>query len=177
MKKNKFILCLLAFIFIAPSLSAYLLYQHPSWRSHQTTNKGKLISDAPTLPIFDEKKWHIIYWHPKSCSESCLNNLKQLSQLRLALGRRYYHVDLWLVSFDSNLSAPIHAYIKEQHIRWIAPSSKDERIQSLTSYTSSVFIATPQDHLILRYLEPLKLEDIYKDIKHLLTTSDGNNVS
>ncbi len=181
MKKNKIILLLLALIFIAPSLSAYLLYKHPAWRSSQTTNKGELLSPAPALTLFDDSKWHIVLWSPNACTKTCMERLVQLTKLRLALGRRYYDTDLWLVLPDGNqdteLSQGEIQRMKKHGVRLIRLLSQNENITLLSAYPTSIFIATPQQRLILRYNQQSKLEDIYHDLKHLLTTTDGKNVS
>lgn len=181
MKKNKIILLLLALIFIAPSLCAYLFYQHPTWRSGQTTNKGELLSPAATLTMFDNAKWHIVLWSPEACTKTCIARLNQLSKLQLALGRHYYETDLWLVLTDNNENTTFSQReiqrMKKHAIRWVKLLPQNENNTQFSSYPTSIFIATPQQRLILRYNQQSKLDDIYHDLKHLLTTTDGKNVS
>lgn len=179
MKKNKLIMWVLALIFIAPGLCAYLLYEHPTWRSGGTTNKGELISPPPKLTLFDSPKWHLILWTQEPCEQSCLSHLQALRQLRLALGRRYYNVDLWLISSsdEKKFSQDEIQTLKEQDIHWITLPASDRNSSRLSAYPTGHFIATPQQRLILRYDINTKLDDIYQDLKHLLTTTDGKNVS
>ncbi len=178
MKKNKLILLILAFIFIAPSISAYLFYQHPNWRAQQTVNKGTLIQPSQQLSLFPEAKWHLFLFVSTKCDEACFNRLRQLTQLRLALGRRYYNVDLSLVTLESAsaLEETQIDFMQKAQIHWIKLSQDNPNTAILLPHGNAVFIATPQQHLILKYTKSTP-KDIYQDLKHLLITTDGKNIS
>lgn len=178
MKKNKFILLILAFIFFAPSIAAYLFYQHPNWRAAQTVNKGKLLHPPETLTLFEGEKWHLFLFSPEVCSQACFKELSQLTQLRLALGRRYYNVDLSLITLDSrsDLNKKTRQLMKKNDVHWIKLNPENQNTPLLLQYGASTFIATPQQRLILQYTSPARLEEVYHDLKHLLITTDGKNI-
>jgi len=165
--KSQFtILFLLALVFAAPGLGAYLLYQHPTWLGNKTTNKGKFINPPILLTeLQGRSKWRLILWEPKSCGLRCEEQLDKLARLRLALGRRLYEVEQWLLlsSQTSNPTQEMLALLHDQDIRFMRLAKEQE----MSKYPQ-IYIATPDKFLILKYPVSTKPGDIFQDLKQLL---------
>lgn len=178
-QKSKWgVLFLLVLVFIAPGIAAYVVFQHPNWLGSTTINKGKLLSPAVALnPLDDSKKWQIIYWSPTGCETGCMQQLDVLARMRLALGRKLYYVDQWLVMGDevNSLTETAQALLKEQdfHIATLSTIQKEQ--MSALSTQPKVYLANPDHYLILSYDAQVNPDDIYKDLKHLL--NNGNQSS
>ena len=170
-----YILLLLTLMFAAPGLAAYIFYQHPTWLGASTVNKGTLLSPPIVLKSLDgENKWRIIFWNPGVCEQECLKQLNVLARVRLALGRKLYQVDQWLLLGNevSSISDNINLILKEQDFH-VAQLSADDMAQ-LTPVASGakIFIANPDNYLILSYPSQANPNDIYKDLKLLLNTAE-----
>lgn len=175
MKTNRtkyFILLLLAILFAAPGLSAYVFYQHPGWLSATKTNRGTLLTPPQALSALDaQKKWRIVYWSPQSCDSACLKDLDTLVRVRIALGRKLYQVDQWLI-------------LGEQ-----APDPSKENLALLKAWDfhvshgtvarfptqAQVFLANPDNYLILSYAPAVNPDDVYKDLQLLLNTTQNKS--
>ncbi len=178
MKKNvtKYsILLTLALLFAAPGIAAYLFYQHPSWLGASKINKGTLLTSPIKLSsIKNKSKWNIIFWNPNDCAQQCLQQLDVLARVRLALGRKLYQVDQWLIVDENEnwLSPQLHTVLKERDFlvtHW--SSAEKEQLLGLHS-NPRIFIANPDNYLILSYPEGVNPDDIYKDLKLLLNTTE-----
>ena len=175
MNRKYIILLLLALVFIAPGLSAYLFYKHTSWLGVAKTNKGALLN-PPILfanPGMDAK-WRLVLWSPKACVEDCVRQLDKLARVRLALGRHLYQVDPWLVlSADApQLSEALANSLREQDIHVHRLSSSELAQKMALPRDSVLYIMNPGDYLVLAYQPTSKPADIYHDIKRLLNTKE-----
>ena len=170
-----YILLLLATMFAAPGISAYLLYQHPNWVGSTKVNKGALLSPPITLnALGNQAKWQIIFWSPDACKQTCLKQLDMLARVRLALGRKLYLVDQQLILGDehSALNEKIKSALKERDFH-VTQLSGDDKIKLNTiSSEPQIFIANPDNFLILSYQSQVNPEDVYKDLKLLLSTTE-----
>jgi len=175
-KHNKLILLFLSLLFITPGLSAYFFYIHPEWLHAKTINKGHFLNPARPLKIFHAPKWRIILWRPDGCETQCMKQLDQLARVRLALGRRSYHVELWVIQRQDTPSPTKEtlASMKEYDIHLKKLSSQDSKVKSIMSQPASTFIVNPTEYLILKYDDNSKPDDIFHDIKHLLISSEGS---
>lgn len=174
-KRNYVVLLLLALVFMAPGLTAYLYYKHPQWLGTATTNKGELLQPPVLLTaINSNEKWRLLLWNPDDCGVTCLNQLDKLARIRLALGRRLYGVEQWLVLTDGSKALPksLITSLREQDIH-IVHLSKEQR-QSLASLKpeARVFIANPNSYLVLSYAPTANSQDIFHDLKQLLSTAE-----
>lgn len=178
MKKNLskyYILLLLATMFAAPGIAAYFFYQHPTWLSASKVNKGTLLSPSVALKSFDgQSKWRIVFWSPDICDKACLKQLDILARVRLALGRKLYLVDQWLLLGDepAPTNNEIKTMLKEQDLH-VAQLTSDQQVK-LTAVASDakIFIVNPDNYLVLSYQSPVNPDDIYKDLKLLLNTTE-----
>ena len=173
-----YILVLLVVIFVAPGVAAYLFYQHPSWLGATRVNKGTLLSPPVMVNALEGKsKWRIVFWSPEPCEQVCMKQLDMLARIRLALGRKLYQVDQWLLLSDKAppLSPEQQTYLKEIDFK-VAKLSAAELItkDALLSETK-VFIADPGNYLILSYTSRVNPNDVYKDLKLLLNTTENKS--
>ncbi len=173
--RKYFILVLLTLVFVAPGLSAYIVFNHTTWLSAAKTNKGTLLS--PPMLFADsgmESKWRLVLWSPASCDAVCQQQLDKLARVRLALGRRLYQVDQWLVlgAAAPQLSEALANLLHDQAIQVLRlPSDKLARQVGLP-IDSELFIMNPDDYLVLAYQATSKPGDIYHDIKRLLNVKE-----
>lgn len=171
-----YIFVLMIVLFITPGLAAYLFYQHPSWLGSTRTNKGNLLNPPILLSALEGKsKWRIIFWSLEDCGQRCMKQLDTLARIRLALGRKLYQVDQWLVLGDkaSTLSVEQQTLLKEIDFKVMKLSSADVIPQdSLFNLKGAkVLIADPDNYVILSYGPEGSPEDVYKDLKLLLNKS------
>lgn len=179
-QKTRYYIILLALLvlFITPGLSAYLFYFHPQWLSPVTTNKGRLLNPALLVPELksSDKKWQFVLWSPVACDALCLQQLDQLVRVRLALGRRLYDVNLVVLMPQTapTLNASTAQLFKKYGL--------SERRLSINAINSPIleynkahfFIANPDNYLILAYETTSQPDDLFHDMKLLLTKGTTN---
>lgn len=170
-----YILLLLALMFAAPGIAAYVFYHHPAWLGVTKVNKGNLLTPALALDVFDKgDKWRLVFLSPNSCEQTCLQQLDILARIRLALGRKLYQVDEWLLLADqtASISEKSVAILKKQDVHFALLTSA--QMASLVNLPpeASIFIVNPEGYLILSYRAAVNPDDVYKDLKLLLNTSE-----
>lgn len=174
-KTNYLILSALVLLFATPGIAAYLFYTHPQWLGAATTNKGRLLAPAELITAMPAKpKWRLILWSPKDCQDRCLSQLDKLARIRLALGRRLYEVDQWLLIGEETppLSTPLSKAFAEQDIHVLRLTKQGlEKAPSLQQ-EAQVFIANPRNYLVLSFDLEAKPEHIFHDLKQLLATTE-----
>lgn len=169
LNRNYLILLVLAGIFAFPGIAAYFLYNNPQWLGATPTNKGKLLNPPILTAQMDGKpKWRLVLWTPDECAQSCQQQIDKLGRIRLALGRRLYEVEEVLLKSDKlpDLSGELLKSFEEQDVLI-------ETIQSslLPAYPQ-VYISNPENYLVLAYELNAKPEDIFHDLKHLLSSTE-----
>ncbi len=169
------ILLLLATMFAAPGIAAYFFFHHPEWLGTSKVNKGTLLSPAVALNSLDgQDKWKIVFLSPDGCKKECLQHLNILARVRLALGRKLYQVDELLVLDEqsASLAEEIKPLLKEQDINVVTLSSAEMAKMNDFPADTRIFIANPENYLILSYKLEGNPDDLYKDLKLLLSTSE-----
>ncbi len=174
-RRNYIVLLLLSLLFAAPGVSAYFFYTHPAWLSNNTTNKGGLLTPSMLLtyphPTKAHPKWRFVLWSPVACEKNCTMQLDKLARIRLALGRRLYDVDGLLLLGHDAPSLP-HALIKTLNAEDIQvavlPAREQQHMPRLQNHLA-IYIANPDNYLVLTYPPEVAPNDIYRDIKQLLT--------
>ena len=172
---NYVVLLLLALLFAAPGLSAYVLYTHPSWLGEATTNKGVLLSPPVLLAHSDAPgKWQLVLWSPMACEQGCIEQLDKMARIRLALGRHLYEVAprLLLGVNAPPLSLKLVNALREQDIKILKLSTSEREHMPILQNHLEIFIANPEDYLVLAYQSTVKPDDIFYDIKQLLNTTE-----
>ncbi len=177
-KRRYGVVIILFLMFTAPGLLALYFYLHPQMLGSETINKGRLIQGAVKIPVLKDKtKWALVYWAPKGCRKDCLQQLDKLARVRLALGRRYYDLDEWLL-MDKNtdsLSPELAALLQDQNISQKRINTDAGSLHQLLSSKPEVFIVSPNHYFVLSYATNAPPDDIYKDIKHLLNSSESRS--
>ncbi|MCC5792648.1 MAG: hypothetical protein JJT82_08605 [Legionellaceae bacterium] len=173
-KRKMLIMLTLAVLFLLPGMLAGWLFYHPEWLNVMRTNKGQLLSPPYRLSTaVGNGKWQLYYWHPAPCESLCQQELDQLARVRLALGRRLYQVDLqWLLSEHTPApAAELVAKLAETDIHFLRLNQADSKAVFQAQQENAVFIANPQNYLVLSYGEQQKPGDIYRDLQQLLSVS------
>ncbi|MCH9756417.1 MAG: hypothetical protein K0U37_04390 [Gammaproteobacteria bacterium] len=176
MRRKKILIALLL-VFVAPGILAVLFYMNPSWLGGLPTNKGLLIRPPVELSYLDaasEDKWHLTVWCPKGCDTSCLQSLDEMARVRLALGRRLYQVDLWLLEGEEGGRCDQHtveALVKED-VKSRVLLAKEQATVPLLQDIPKVFLADPKKYLVLEYAMTGKAADVFQDLKRLLNTRE-----
>lgn len=173
-KRNYLILIPLFLLFVAPGICAYLFYLNPHWLGTATTNKGRLLNPPVVLNALgkkDKPKWRLILWSPHACEERCLQQMDKLARIRLALGRRLYEVEQFVVlNGNQALTNDFSTLMKEQDIHLMRLPQNN--VKEVLTGKEEFFIANPDGFLILAYKTDVNPADIYHDLKHLLNTSE-----
>lgn len=162
LKSKKLVFIFLVIIFVMPGVSAYWLYMHPDWLGGTPTNKGRLLT-PPVLfsDLHNKPKWALLLWNPGQCqqSERCQHRfwqqLNKLTRIRLALGRRFYDVNLWYVTVDQyDLLIPeIANLLKDQKINHLvlhqnglhSTLATTSEVQANTEYRTGVYTSVDED--------------------------------
>lgn len=166
------VMFLLAVIFIAPSVLAYLYYQHPHWLSAASTNRGEFVTPIYRLQnVVKSKQWRLLYWAPSACDNACLQQLNRLARVRLALGRRLYQVDacLLLSNKTNTLSVVDTKTLQDEDVCVLKLPEQAQIDRKMLGDNPLFFIVNPENILILKYPDNVPADNIFHDIKHLIT--------
>ena len=147
---------------------------HPKALDFDAHNTGKHAVTAKVLDVSAGPKWRLVLWSPTACEQRCLDQLDKLARIRLALGRHLYEVEPQLLIADNAepLSPGLVSALQEQDIHVLRfPIEAQKRVPVLKSRLE-IFIANPDNYLVLAYLPTVKPGDIFHDIKQLLNTTD-----
>ncbi|PJD92890.1 MAG: hypothetical protein CK424_04800 [Legionella sp.] len=166
--KRTTIICLLILVFAAPGIAAYFAYTHPNWWT-TTTNHGQLLQPPPVLHHESiTKKWQLIYWGGDHCDVACRKRLDDLARVRLALGRRLYHVDMVLAvnAKTSDVSEVVQHQLQQVdgHILLL-----DEVDAKVLGATPAIYIVNPAHFVILAYSATQPNDDIFQDLKKMVS--------
>lgn len=170
--RNSVVLMFLALIFITPGIFALIYFKYPQLQIGGTTNSGTFVKPAYLLPeLGADKKWTIILWRSTRCDDECIKTLDKIGRVRLALGRHLYEVNLLLLLGADAASVPAEnaSLLKDNGVD-IVKSSRLE-MTSIVHNDNTIFLANPDDYLVLSYAESSKPDAIFHDLKHLLSTS------
>lgn len=176
LSRTKKMLFALALVFIAPGVLAIIFYLNPSWLGEASMNKGTLLAPPQKLALLPEtkEKWHLTVWCPAGCDARCLSLLDEMARVRLALGRRLYQVDLWLLQKEdtAQCTKDVAEMLKTQAIEARYLSAQEQ--QDLTPFQDEprVFLADPEQYLILQYEARGAAQDVFQDLKRLLNTRE-----
>ena len=168
MKSKQLLFVILLLIFILPGLSAYWLYQHPNWLSGATSNKGHLLAPPVFLKTLPKtSKWGLLVWNPGPCEKTCQEYLTTIKQIRLALGRRFYEVNLWLgTQTKTNFLFP--KTMRLLQMQGITPWVVNTRELSVLGNKPQLFIVDPKNYLVLSYSATVNPAHIYSDLQRIM---------
>lgn len=172
LSRQAIILIALCVLFAAPSLLAFVFYQHPTWLGFSKTNRGVLVNPPGLLKSMNKsKQWRLLLWSPVGCDSLCMKHLDELARVRLALGRRLYHVDNYLLLGvqSSELSSANTKVLQDldTHVLILSAGEKDDA--GILGQAPTIYIVSPDNYAILRYTLDNQPDDIFHDIKQLVT--------
>ena|SRR3990167_6573305 len=171
LKSKKLVIVFLVFIFMMPGVCAYWFYQHPNWLSGAATNKGQLLTPPVLVKALPETdKWGLLLWSPYQCTQVCQQQLTKLTQIRLALGRRFYHVNLWLLTNHARVlsEAKQTDRLRQKGIHAMILPVAIAQKRSIFTNTPRVFIVNPDNYFILSYELTADPDDIYSDLQQVM---------
>jgi cytochrome oxidase Cu insertion factor (SCO1/SenC/PrrC family) len=180
-------LILLAVLFFAPLLFAFVVYYGSDWRPLRSTNHGTLIAPARPLSPADflkgqpgitsdlfRGKWTLAYISDGQCDDACRKTLFFMRQTQQTLGALIPRTQrVWLATdhccdagADSSTQPPLidvdaHG---ESAAEWLSSFPPDQR-------ASSIFIVDPRGNLMMRYDSSADPRGLREDLKKLLGLS------
>jgi cytochrome oxidase Cu insertion factor (SCO1/SenC/PrrC family) len=180
-------LLMLAALFLAPLLFAFLIYYGSSWRPLGRTNYGTLIEPPRPLPRISLPqhassggaqlfvgKWSLLYIGDGTCNTQCRNTLYFMRQTQLSLGNLIPRTQrVWLatdhccdLSADTEKQPPLIAVDVQGSagIPLLGLFPSDHR-------DSAVFIIDPRGNLMMRYDSKADPKGLREDLKKLLNLS------
>lgn len=186
---NKLALIAVFLVFLLPVMIATLMHSEWfDWQPAGMRNHGELVQ--PVLPIQDFEvsladddavvldraalldRWMLVYYHPASCAEVCLENLYWLRQIRRAQDRHQPDVGLVFAARE-----PASADTRD-HILGLAgdflilagPEAETFWTQLPgDGVNAAFFILDPVGNIIMRYPEDADHNGIRRDLRRLLT--------
>ncbi|MDP3704753.1 MAG: hypothetical protein Q8R24_02435 [Legionellaceae bacterium] len=187
LRRHSIVLMAMVILFAAPGLFAYVFFHHPTWLGASPTNRGVLLTPPSLLTSMDQsKKWRLILWNPRAladkpvgaekntpriaCDSKCMHHMDELARVRLALGRRLYHVDTYLV-LDENvtpLSAAELNVLRDQDSHVLVLSAHDQSDRMILGKKPAIYVVSPENYVILKYAMVSQPDDIFHDIKQLV---------
>jgi hypothetical protein len=179
-------------IFAAPVLAAWFFYFNPQYLPSARGNLGELISPVVAVPVdlrlttpagvsldrarFDGK-WTLVYLGGSDCSDACRLRLRDLRQIRLALGDGSLSVERLLILTDAG-AAPIGVALAKEFggmevamtdqtgAAWLI-GALGEGPQAL----GRVYLLDPMGNLMMRYASDAPAKDVLKDMGRLIKAS------
>ncbi|MCW5588743.1 MAG: SCO family protein [Legionellales bacterium] len=185
---------LLLLLFIGPMIAAWSLYRSGGEFIEDTVNRGTLIQPPAVLqnltlktvngfsvnPNYLQGKWLLLYVTPAQCSQTCLDNLKNLQSIVRALGKDQNRVQRVIITpstidsvqnneaiakvFPDTIQASVNPVAWKNFIAQI-------KVKSFNPNQAHVFIADPLKNIMLTYQDNTKPRPIYQDLKRLLQVS------
>lgn len=170
-----YVLFVLVLVFITPGVAAYFFYKHPTWLGISRINEGHLLQPAVQVTSLPSKaKWRIVFWAPKHCQASCMQELDVLARVRLALGRKLYQVEqlLLLGQQATPLDNKQRAELEDKDFRVEVLAAAEQNKLDVLAKKPTIYLMNPDNYLILHYAPKQNPEHIYKDLKLLLSVAE-----
>ena len=192
-QKSSLTLAALIFIFIGPMLAAWSLYSsHVS--VFKSSHYGDLINpslqfqrlalrDTNHNPIPDSQfagKWLLVYFSPVSCDKLCAQNLYDMRQVRLALGKDQDRVERLLLTYAQSVNPVLQQNLTQSYRGTYQAIVTTDAIQgffpetllnTVISQQGGLFVVDPLGNVILHYSPNINPEMTYKDLTRLLRVS------
>lgn len=186
-RRSLFPLWAMLAVFALPVVSAWFLYLNPEYLPTTRSNRGDLIEAIVTLPTgedllsvegtpFDSDKlsgrWTLVVLGQASCSEPCLEKLREIRQIRLALGESRLSVERLLLATDSGFV--VESELAGTQVATLTPAGAQHLLDQLGDDASAydrIYILDPMGRLMMRYRADAPAKDILKDMERLLKAS------
>ncbi len=192
--RKRFSLLMLLAIFMAPLLLALLLfYVFPEWRPVGTSNHGKLVTPVRPLPPFvmesldgdrvDETflrgKWTLVYLLRGRCDDHCAEQLYNIRQVRLALGKNIDRLQRLLIWESDGVGAEDQLALQKHFPgQVIVPLSGQQGLVDAFSLDEQqallarrIYLVDPLGNLMMTYEADDEPRGMIKDLERLLKYS------
>lgn len=184
----------LALLFAAPVLGAYLMYFHfPEQMPSATTNYGRFFDPVRTLPeslqvqdVDGEStrdpllgKWTLVHWVDGDCGSHCEQQLVLTRQTRASLNDKRERVRRLLVTTDAARLGELQQRYQELHTDLEIVAAKQDLAMLLEQGQRGIVLLDPLGNVLMSY-QPKSGEagiqedfkGIRKDLKKLLKLSN-----
>lgn len=180
--RGRWMLILLALLFIGPLLLAFALYYGDIWRPAGMAVHGTLIEPPRPLPELSltpggdtrlQGRWTLLLVAPGDCPQTCRTALYETRQMRRALGKELDRVQrLWI----SEGQPPAAAFLAEEHpdLAVMPPDQPGhDELLSLIGPTApgEVLVVDPHGNLMMRFAPDTTMRAMHTDMKRLLKVS------
>lgn len=195
LRKRRIQLIMLAALFFAPVISAWVAWQFMGEHGvATTTNAGQLISPARPLPVptlqalddlpLPEKplqggRWTYLHFLPGSCDQACGDQLILTRQTRIGINKDIPRVQRLLIVQDE-LSSEAIDELRAAHPEMLFarldggmqdPFLRAFREAGQPTDGSIFFVVDPLGNLMMRYSLEAEPKGLFKDLKKLLKAS------
>jgi hypothetical protein len=170
--------------FIPIFVSWYLVFFSDYKESIKTVNNGELISPIVNLGEINmlsftddkvynqERKWILVFLVNEECNELCQENLYQIRQIRLAIGRDQDKLERLIISSTKLDWTSYRKDFPGQKFIDVSMSNFDKIINTFTSNQelkrNSIYLIDPYGNLMMQYKKGTKPNGIIKDIERLI---------
>lgn len=186
-KRSLLPLWVMIVVFALPVIAAWFFYLNPEYLPAGRTNRGDLIQAIVTLPSggdllstggapFDREslagRWTLVVLGQASCPNSCREKLREIRQIRLALGESRLSVERLLLSTGN--APPLEPELAGTEIATLTPAATQRLLDQLGEGQSAfdrIYILDPMGRLMMRYASDAPAKDVLKDMERLLKAS------
>ena len=179
-------------VFAAPVVATWFYLFFPQYLPDTRSNRGELLSPPvplpATMPLVDRDgapfdagslgdAWTLVYVSDGACTESCIERLTQLRQIRLGLGEGRRLVERLLVVADAELPrdrALMDGAFAGMHLAGTDRGGRAALLAALGGETvdlGGVYVLDPRGALMMRYAADAAPEDMLNDMERLLKGS------
>lgn len=194
-KRSLLIISVIFLVIVGPMIFAWYLSKNAHQFQLKQSNHGQLITSLPSVKqvnYYDFKrrdhqsgqtllsKWWLVYVGPEKCYQECQEDLYNLRQLQVALGKDAVRVDRMFVAHPNCPSAFCETYLTEHYpeMKRISMEPKDFNYLFLQSSISStiqslgqIYIIDPLGNVMMVYSPESEPKAILSDLKRLLRVS------
>jgi hypothetical protein len=191
-KRGAWPLIVMLAIFAAPVLAAWFLYFHPEYLPSGRSNLGELITPVVPLPAdlalvtpagdsLDREaltgKWTLVFLAGRDCGDPCRSRLRELRQIRLALGEASLSTERLLIMTDPSgqtAGADLAREFAGMHLARTDTAGADRLLGLLGQGDAAlgrVYILDPMGNLMMRYAPDAPAKDTLKDMGRLIKAS------
>lgn len=195
--RSRITLLMLAVLFFAPFVSAYLaFFLFPQWQPSGRLNYGQLIDPARPVPEFGMRdasgrlvgkdplrgQWTLLQLLPAACDEPCRRSLLLSRQLRIALGTEAGRVQRVVMADAAALLASTRAQLTAEQpgLVWLQDALAEPRAAAFfaSAPANAILLLDPNGNWLMVY-PPAPDDDavqrdfkgMQKDLKKLLKLS------
>lgn len=191
-QRRRLTLALIVAAFLAPPLTAWLLYLG-GWRSSHTVNYGTLVVPPRPVravalerrgggvigPAFLRHKWTLIQVDRAPCDAACAHRLWVTRQVRVTLGKDLDRVRRLLVLVGA-ASDPNAREMRKAHPDLVVGRGSPAQLSTLYEWLGAgsgrevighIYLVDPLGNLMMSYPRDVKPAGLQKDLRRLLKYS------